>query len=233
MASGNLAYDSSARVYVPAPTFRPVFASSSAGRFLEELLRCTGGVDEDPGGGLLGHGPPVAVVPRPGRAANAEILVTLQRAIREETGIRVLYQSFTRPEPTLRALSPHAFAHDGSRWHVRAYCHERDEFRDFVVARILETRGAVPGGKSGADDRAWNSEVTLHVAPHPKLSQGQQRAIELDYGMVKGRVAFKCREALLFYFLRYLRLDEKERSPQAQQIVLENEKEIRKRVGAS
>ena len=229
LADGNIEYDASARVYVSTPQFRPAFASSSPVRFLNELLARASGNEEAEERSFLRYWPPVAMVPSPGRLMNADVLVALQRAIREETGVRVVYQSFSRPQPSERALSPHAFSHDGTRWHARAYCHERGEFRDFVIARILELRGVLPAAKTGADDLAWNTDVTLLLAPHPKLSPAHRRAVELDYGMVGGQVAFSCREALLFYVLRHLRLDSEARTPEAQQIILKNASEIAKR----
>ena len=43
-----------------------------------------------------------------------------------------------RPEAISRVITPHALAFDGFRWRVRAYCHIRELFLDFVIARILE-----------------------------------------------------------------------------------------------
>lgn len=49
----------------------------------------------------------------------------------------------------------------------------------------------------------------------------------LDYGMKHGSVTLECREALLFYMLQRLRLDDtRPKTPQAQQIVLINRQEL-------
>lgn len=47
--------------------------------------------------------------------------------------VRVRYWSVNREKATLRELRPHAFGHDGCRWHLRAWCHDREDFRDFVI----------------------------------------------------------------------------------------------------
>ncbi len=226
LAPKNLEYDRSSRVYLACARFRPLYPASAPERFLNELLASAlGALDGDHS--LLGFRPPMALVPSPGRTIAAGVLVALQRAIRERTGLRVLYQSLTRPEPASRTLSPHALAHDGFRWHVRAYCHARKAFRDFVIARILEVEGSAPAGLAPEQDVDWNARVKLVLAPHPKLSQAQRRVIELDYGMSAGQVELESRRALLFYVLRHLRLDgERDDTPEAQQIVLKNRAEL-------
>jgi hypothetical protein len=225
LAPSNLEYDRSARVYLASSNFGPLFPSSSATRFLNELLWDAWGARQG-ARRLLGDGPPAAVLPSPGRNVDADVLVAVHRAIRDRSGLCVVYQSLTRPEPGPRTLSPHAFAHDGYRWHVRAYCHARRSFRDFVIARMLEVQGPAPADKGPEHDTYWRTMVTLRLAPHPKLGASHRRAIELDYGMVGGEVALQCRQALLFYALHHLRLDSNEGRGQQQQIVLKNRREV-------
>ena len=225
LAPGNMHYDRSARVYVATPAFSAVYASSSSQHFLNELL--TYATDAlAPGPGLLGYLPPVTTLPRLSRLVSADILVALLRATREKTGLRVRYQSLTRSQPMERALSPHALGHDGHRWHVRAYCHVRESFRDFVIGRILSVEGPVAAGRDGADDKAWHTTVRLVLAPHPKLAAAHRRTIALDYGMVDGTLELTCRQAFLAYVLRHLRLDRPGLPPEEQQVVLKNAREI-------
>jgi predicted DNA-binding transcriptional regulator YafY len=227
LAPGNLWYDRSSRAYLASDGFGPLYPSSDASRYLNELLAQVTGVDSGPNR-FLAWTPTVATVPSPGRTFRIDVLVALLKAIREGTALRVLYQSMTRPQPTSRMLSPHALAHDGFRWHARAYCHTRKEFRDFVIARMLEVNGSEPAViPKTADDQEWHTIVPLVLVPHPKLSESHKRAIELDFGMKDGQVEFQCRQAFLFYALRHLRLDlEGTATPEAQQIVLKNRADI-------
>jgi hypothetical protein len=227
MAPGNLEYDRRERVYVTQTTFRPLFpGTSNPATYLNELLAQAAGL-LDEGASFANWRPPVAVVPNPSRALKPDIVVALLASIRQGGGLRTLYQSMSRMEPLRREFTPHALAHDGFRWHVRGFCHERKEFRDFVVARLLELEPAERLGPSAEDDVAWWTEVELVLAPHPKLSKAQQRAIELDYAMVRGEARLKCRRALLFYVLRHLGLDRPDsESPEAVQIVLKNRKTL-------
>jgi hypothetical protein len=226
LAPDNLEYDRSARVYRATRGFKAQFTGSSPQRFLHDLL--VQAASRAPAGrGFLGFVPLVALVPTPSRAVNASVVMALVRALREGSAVRLVYQSLTSEQPRARTLSPHALAHDGQRWHVRAFCHERAAYRDFLMARMLKVGGTAPRARDGADDEAWHTMVTLRIIPHPKLPVGHRRAIELDYGMVDGRTSLVCRRALLFYALRNLRLDREEAHPQAQQIVLENAHEVR------
>ena len=227
LAPHNLEYDRSSRSYLSSEHFRALYPSSAPDHFLNELLSAarTGDVHTP----MLEAMPPVAIVPSPGRTISAGVVIALQRAIRQGTGLRLSYQSLSRPEPGPRTITPHAFAHDGLRWHVRAYCHTREDFRDFVLSRVLRIEGVAEAGPSGDADAEWNTFVNLVLAPHPKLSAAHRRAIELDYGMTRGRVELRCRKALVFYVLRHLRLDGGERdATEVQQIVLSNRRELEK-----
>lgn len=222
LAPNNLVYDRSSRVYVAGPDFQPLYSSSDAGRYLNELLSLAEGLDGNQRS-FLAWAPPVATVPSPGRTFRIDVLIALLRAIREGSALRVQYQSMTRPHPTIRTITPHALAHDGFRWHARAYCHTRKQFRDFVIARMLEVTGFEPAASDPDDDKEWHTVVPLVLVAHPKLSESHKRAIELDFGMKDGQVEFQCRQAFLFYALRHLRLDlDSPAKPEIQQIALKN-----------
>jgi hypothetical protein len=110
---------------------------------------------------------------------------------------------------------------------VRAFCHEHNDFRDFVLARILKISLEDGSTVDPATDTEWNQFVETVIVPGADLSASQRRVIELDYGMERGRLILRVREALLFYFLRHLGLlygaDDK---PPTDQITLENRAEL-------
>jgi hypothetical protein len=217
LGPGNLEYDRSSRIYISSDSFKPLFATSNTYQYLNDLLACEAGLIESESS-FMGWRPATALVPTPGRQLNAQTLTVLLRAIREQKGVRVLYQSMSQPEPQSRHLSPHALAHDGFRWHVRAFCHKRSEFLDFVIARILEIELSESAGPGAQEDKAWLKKVELVLAPHPGLTLSKRRAIELDYGMTGGRVTLSCKQALLFNHVS---------TPEAQQIVLLNETDVK------
>jgi hypothetical protein len=221
-------YDKSAKRYVAGATFRPVLAAPDAAHFLGELRLVDLGI-MPAAETLLGEVPPFAAAPTPERPVDAYVLRGLLSAIRARAAVSVRYQSMSRPAPTHRVIEPHALAHDGFRWHARAYDHESGEFRDFVIGRISEVAAANAARLTPTEDRDWNEWVELRIAPHPALTLAQAKAIRLDYGIAGTSAALKVRRALLFYALRRLGLDTKPdaRPPHEQQIVLVNEAAIR------
>ncbi len=226
LAPQNLSYDRSSRVYLATEAFRPLSNENQPQRYLNDLLASTTGVIE-PEASYIGWRPSVDSVPQPGREVQAETLAALLKAIREEKGLNVVYQSMSRLEPAARVISPHAMAYDGFRWHVRAFCHSRSRFLDFVLGRIVEVASLEEVGAVVSEDIEWQTMLTLVLAPHPDLTAGKRRAIELDYGMTDGEGKLTCRQALLSYTLKRLGLNGPlSQSPEAQQIVLKNKAEL-------
>jgi hypothetical protein len=222
-------YDKSAKRYVADATFRPVLAAPDAVGFLGELRLVDLGI-MPAAETLLGEVPPFAAAPTPERPVDAYVLRGVLAAIRARAAVSVRYQSMSRPIATHRVIEPHALAHDGFRWHARAYDHQSGEFRDFVIGRMSEVAAVDAADRPApAQDRDWNERVELRIAPHPALTPAQAKAIRLDYGIAGSAAVLKVRRALLFYALRRLGLDTKPdaRPPREQQIVLVNEEEIR------
>jgi WYL domain len=222
-----VSYDKSAKRYVAGEAFRPVLAAPSAARFLGELRLVDIGI-LSAGDTMLGTVPPFDAAPVPERRIDAFVLRAVVRAMREHAALDVLYQSMSRPEPVRRVIEPHALAHDGFRWHGRAFDRESGEFRDFVLGRLSKPKAAGPAKSATADDADWQSFVELVIAPHPGLTAAQSRAIAIDYG-IRGRSAsLRVRRTLLFYALRRLGLDvaANVRPASEQHIVLVNRAEV-------
>lgn len=236
LAPDNLAYDRSSRTYVVTEGFRPLYPRSSARHYLAELLATKIGLLE-PGASFIGLAPEVDTAPSPWRALDERTVEALVKAIRQRLTIAVIYQSMSSVDATRRQLSPHALGFDGFRWHVRAYCHKRERFSDFVLARILDIESFEPSHVDAKRDAQWHTVLKLVLAPHPDLPAATKRVLELDYGMTDGEVELPCRQAFLYYTLRRLGLHSKGTSdPAAQQITLKNREELQpyiEAVGAS
>lgn len=226
LAPHNVTYDRSSKVYLATELFTPVYASNQPDRYLNELLARTTGVLQ-PELSFLGWAPPIATTPSPSRSMPVDTLVTLLSSIRQGKSVSVLYQSMSLEQPTERIIAPHAFAHDGFRWHVRAHCYTRDAFLDFVIPRMLSIKPSEVPGTDGAGDKEWHRQVRVVLMPNPELPPVHKRVIELDYGMTAGEVVLECRQALLFYALKRLGLlEELNGRPQSQQIVIRNRDDI-------
>ena len=228
LAENNLEYDTRARVYRATDTFKAVFRSTSVERYLDDLLRVAV-QPEIPYGNFLGWQSPVAAVPKLGRRLNADVVGEILRAIREKGYVEVFYQSMTDPEGGERRLSPHALVHDGNRWHVRAYCHKRQAFRDFSLTRIKHCKYGGQDQERADEDYAWNTIVDVVLVPHPGLSSAQRQLIEADFLMEQGEMHIECRRALLLYLLFQLNLndDQAGQKPEVIQLALKNRDEIR------
>ncbi|UXN02012.1 WYL domain-containing protein [Xanthomonas hortorum pv. pelargonii] len=87
---------------------------------------------------FLADVPKTAIVRHPTRSVQTDLLRAVLDAIRTGDSIEINYQSMSRPEPTRRQISPRGLAYDGARWHVRAFCHRREAFCDFVFARVMD-----------------------------------------------------------------------------------------------
>lgn len=205
-APQNVVYDKSRKAYVSTPVFRPVFIQPSADAFLAELRLLSSAIFSPELASVL-QPPECSVMPILRRRLEPEILRMVLQAVRHKWALEVRYQSIGRRKPIWRWVAPHALGFDGFRWHIRAWCQNRSDFRDFVIARILETRSTMPSEADSSKDQGWHRSVTLKIGPHPNLTDGAREAIELDYGMKNGIVAITTRACLSTYFERSLGLD--------------------------
>jgi predicted DNA-binding transcriptional regulator YafY len=90
---------------------------------------------------------------------------------------------------------------------MRAYCHRDNRFKDFLLSRCSNTRAEGPSGPGVESDDKWLTYFEVKLAPNPRLSTSQKKAIEQDYAMQDGYVVLPVRYALLYYFDKRLRYD--------------------------
>lgn len=226
LAEHNVRYDFSSKTYIATEQFVPIFASAEPSRYLSELLLLKENLLRDDQSFLGGTGA-FDTVPTPERRLAPDLFFRVVRSIRERRTVFIRYQSMGHPEPTERVVSPHALAFDGFRWHVRAYCHLRRAYTDFVIGRMLSVEFSDDAAVGGAEDEKWHTFVHLVIRPNPGLSEAQQRVIESDYGMKNGMAEYPCRQALLLYAMKRLGLNPKAPAdPSAQHIVLVNHEEL-------
>ncbi len=207
----NLDYDVSARAYRPGKKFRPRVGSGSPEEYLA-LLRTyleTGSVAVLPS---IGEGVEAVCLPPPSAPLDKDVLREVTRALHQEHGVRIRYQSLNSPEATERDIWPHALVFAGVRWHVRAFDSRRMIFTDFVLARMLSATAIDTGCPVELDtDRDWVETVQVDIRPASKLNADQQTVIAKEYGMtlVDGEWLWQVplRRCLVPYFLTWLRLD--------------------------
>ena len=207
VAPNNMVYDRTLKAYITTSDFKPVFASFDSNHYLNELL---GRENEivDPCDSFIGWVPPVASLPLPARKVQPEILIDLIRAMQREQALVVDYRSMTN-EPTIRTLYPTAFAHDGHRWHIRAYCFKSLMFKDFVLGRFFNIIEFVFPPTSIPQDIDWDTFIDVIIGPNPNYNANKKLSIEHDYQMIHGEAKIRIRKAQLYYLNRRLNLDVK------------------------
>lgn len=224
-APGNAVYDKTARRYVASEGFQSAYLGCGPSEYLQRL-RSLGEGFSDPADTWIANPPEVDITLTPEREVVADCLRAVLKAYRENQSIDIFYQSMSkdRPEPIWRQVTPHAFGYDGFRWHIRAYCHLTDRFKDFLLPRILETSELHAPGKPGVDDALWQERFGIVISPHPDLGSMQQAIVAKDYGMSDGTTVLEVRYAMLFYVLKRLNLlEEPEKKPaRSQHIVVVN-----------
>lgn len=209
-APGNVYYDKSKKQYLITSKFVPIFGLMDAHSYLSRLSMFSDGfLEEDLKTGYI---PDVFVVPSLDRAIEPIVLRKIINALKNKKAIHIQYQSMSRPSPVWRWLVPHSFAYDGFRWHVRGYCELVQEFRDFILGRIIDTRNLKITNIEASDDHKWNQFVTIKIAAHPDLTPHQQKIIEKEYHMQNGVAELRVRAAFVYYVLLRFRLENPEDS---------------------
>lgn len=208
LAPGNMTYDSSKKKYVATDSFQPKFCDVSAEGYLS-YLKNSAGAHQNQVDRWMGQAPASEVMPLPTRKVRPEVLRQVVTAVRKQRSIEVLYQSLSKEtvEQVWRRISPHAFAFDGMRWHIRAFCHRDNKFKDFVLSRCDGARDEQTSVCDVATDNEWHEWVEVVLQANPRLKPHQRAAIEEDYAMVDHQLTISVRRALLFYLEKFLRLD--------------------------
>lgn len=247
-ARKNFEYDNSKKGYVRTDDYAPIFPNICNAEVIFNDLILSARNQLLVSKNFFGFTPDVglATLEPPRRIIDDRALINLIDAIRGHLAIHIVYKSLGQEKDADYLIAPHSFAYDGLRWHVRAYCFGRHEFRDYVLSRIKNAdipkivapsdrfpdpigNGFKEVGTSAKDDKDWNDIVILKLKANPKLEEKQRRSIELDYGLEKdGVLEHPVKRALLFYALNTLKLGKDFASipEEKKQLVLVNEDEI-------
>jgi len=194
----SMVYRPGEKGYIPREDFKPVLT----GGHVNEYLELISGVSNQSVAVTLEAKDHFSAVQRPDRSVKPEVLRIILKACRLSTAIKINYASMNNPTPHRRVISPHTLIYTGFRWHVRAYCHLRNEYRDFVLSRITQPEDSSEAFKSSADDKLWNESVSLKLVANDNLSPEQQRLVESDFGMVNGVLEITVRKAVVHYTLQ-------------------------------
>jgi len=219
----NLNYDPSLKCHHATTQFAPKYTAGVANEYLQqiatrnELTSCFATLGLELANAEL--------IQSPIRNIKPTVLRPIVQAARSKQRLEIEYVSMTTPVSEGRIIAPHTIVWSGFRWHVRAYCEKNQDFRDFVLSRIVDTPEITLESKFGSEaDTAWNTIVSVIITPDVRLTRDQRRVIENDYGMHRGKLTIQTRGALVQYLLQTLRIDPHvvQTDPTAQQIAIKN-----------
>lgn len=154
----------------------------------------------------------------------------IRLAIEQGLRLQLMYRSMRTPEPHSRTVEPHSLVQAGRRWHMRGYCLETGDFRDFVLGRIAKlTASKEKITSSAADDTRWTTVVKVRIHAHPRLTAGQQDLVRSEFFAGTAARVHSCRGALLPYLVQELRLalDITKELPPDYQLAVDNVEEVR------
>lgn len=207
---GQLILDRAIKGYRPADNFKPLFTQGTAHEYLLMLHQQ---YNQEETFEFFNWGEAQSTVLNvPERAISPKIVRGLIAAARANLRVDIDYVSLSTPEVRGRIIAPHSLVYDGIRWHVRAFCEDRNSYRDFVLSRFRNEPDLMdrsPNTREHDDD--WNHQVKLTITPNPYLSEKQQCIVADDYAMENRKLTIVTRKVLVHYYLRRMgvTLDEK------------------------
>jgi len=158
-----------------------------------------------------------------------QVFAALRAACTTSCGVELSYRSMSHPEGMRRRIFPHAIVRLSQRWHVRAWCVLREQYRDFTLGRIKAPTLSTAVAKGLPEDKAWLARVDIRIGAHRGLSGAQEQTIRDEYfaGAVARRI--QVRGALVNYVINDLRaaIDPKRQLPPEYQLEVLNEPDLR------
>lgn len=153
------------------------------------------------------------------------LFAVITQACRKRVGLRIRYRSLAAPEGLDRLVYPHVLVRAARRWHARAWCVQRQAFRDFALGRIVNaTLEAEPAPVAAQTDKDWSEFVELIVQAHPGLADGQARLLRDEYLGGEESRTLLVRRCMVGYTVQDLRIATElaEQTPPEYQLALSN-----------
>ncbi|MES2822471.1 MAG: WYL domain-containing protein [Pseudomonadota bacterium] len=184
-------YDPKLKYYTPSVGFRPIFAKESPDDFVESRT----GLSND-SASFIERIHPL------GRRVIPGVLPIIMECVDSSCAVDIIYASARSPSGKARRIWPKALAYAADRLHIRAFCAENHEYRDFNVSRILDIPHKVNAPLPSSIDVAWELVLELALKPNENLTPDGQNLIAAEFDLKGGRELIRIRAALLQYFLQ-------------------------------
>jgi len=197
---GNIYYSPSDRAYLKAKPFKLHLTIGSVDEYIDHISRMSTRTADTPIERLSPHY----------RHLKPEVVSLVLQSIRDQKGLSVVYASMNRPEGKRRTVHPHSLVDTGFRWHIRAFCDDRQEFRDFNLGRIIgepEVLDSTPKYALLNKDKFWSKKVSFSLVPNPALSDNQKKVVEAEFDIKRGGLIVTTRACLVHYLLQRYQID--------------------------
>jgi len=196
----NITYNLSERAYLKNKSFKLHFTKGAIDEYIDHISRMSSGFSESP----------IERVSLHYRYLKPEVVAFILNAIRSKKGLSIVYASMNRPEGKERIIYPHSLVDTGFRWHIRAFCDDNGEFRDFNIGRILGVPDLLYEAPKQAllkKDKLWNKKIQFSLVPNPELSDNQKTVVESEFDIKKSGLTVTTRACLVNYLLQRYQID--------------------------
>jgi len=157
------------------------------------------------------------------------LFATVRQACACRVGLEVTYASMSHPKGQRRLLYPHTVVRLMQRWHVRAWCTQRQAYADFTLGRMSRAQLRAEPPPTLPRDGDWEQTVDLRLGAHRALGVDQEQVIRGEYfgGAVARRV--RVRRALLNYVINdiHAAIEPERQTPPEFQLEVLNAAELR------
>ncbi|MCW1886351.1 WYL domain-containing protein [Luteolibacter flavescens] len=143
-------------------------------------------------------------------------------ALLERRCLQVRYHSLSSGSNRVRELSPTGLAWDGTRWHVRAWCGTRKDWRDFVLGRMSKATWPVKSIEDLPEDQDWDTFESVTLRINPAINDAGREAIRMDYDLAGETLVVRVRRSMKGYLLASLFIDHRSHRDLPKHFVLES-----------
>ncbi len=121
-------------------------------------------------------------------------------ALRHKQTLYIEYQPVMPDDIRARVISPNHLVFASNRYHLHAYCHQREKHLDFALSRIVWVEAGGEEWVSSAGSREWNEHKTLRFRPNQELPKEVQETLLRGHpSNEKGILEIHCKKTEAFY----------------------------------
>lgn len=130
-----------------------------------------------------------------------DVIRVVTEAIQQHKTLQLYYHSKADGFEHL-TIAPQHLIYASKRYHIRAFCFQKNKPVDLVLSRMLEVEFSDQPWVSSAEDEEWNNSVELQFMPNPDLPELVKKTLLLDFRLENNIYTLKVRKALAFYISR-------------------------------